>query len=78
MRYIYTLDVLWSTFNSPSPETVEESAEEDEDAEDEEQPPGDEDEEGPGDSIDGNEQRSVDGYVCIYFIHSSITHFRLQ
>ena len=52
--------------------------EEDEDAEDEEQPPGDEDEEGPGDSIDGDEQRSVDGYVCIYFIHSSITHFRLQ
>ena len=72
------LDVQWSMFNSPSPETVEESAEEDEDAEGEEQPLGDEDEEGPGDSIDGDEQRSVDGYVRIYFIHSSITHICLQ
>ena len=62
----------------PSPETVEESAEEDEDAENEEQPLGDEDEEGPGDSIDGDEQRSVDGYVHIYFIHPSITHIGLQ
>ena len=44
-----------------STEMVEESAEEDEGAEDEVQPPGNEDEEGPGDSIDGDEERSVDG-----------------
>ena len=61
MRFIYTLVVLWLTLNFPSPKTVEELAEEDEDAENEEQLPGDEDEEGPGDSINGDEERSVDG-----------------